>query len=230
MRALSRRARRRWFIVRLRIGAWLMRSPVEIDIHPMADIARDITLEIRARTPVRVIIGRDVEIQTGLKLRLAGTLEVHPRTQLRYDTVLNINGHLLFEGRNIIGRNGSIHADGLLRFCWGACLSEYVTVVDSDHGNDGSVLHMHDQSVAQADIVLGPSSFVAAQSIVTAGAKIGAGSVVGANSVVTRDIPEGVIAVGAPAKAMRTFPRAWSLLADVPQDASWDADRDRVVG
>ena len=34
MRRLSRRLRRRWFIVRLRLAAWLARSSVHVDIHP----------------------------------------------------------------------------------------------------------------------------------------------------------------------------------------------------
>jgi len=38
---------------------------------------------------------------------------------------------------------------------------------------------------------------------VCAGVTIGDGSVIGAGSVVTRDIPEGVIAVGNPCKVLR---------------------------
>jgi acetyltransferase-like isoleucine patch superfamily enzyme len=41
--------------------------------------------------------------------------------------------------------------------------------------------------------------------VVTTGVTIGDRCVVGANSVVTRDLPEGVIAAGAPAKVIRAI-------------------------
>ena len=211
MRRVSRRSRRRWFIVRLHLAAWLSRSRVTIDIDKTADLAREVTFEVRPRCRPRVIIGPDVELQSGIKLRLQGTLELRQGTQIRYDTVLNVKGHLLLAGRNIIGRNGSIHADGDTVFGWGACLSEYVTVVDSDHGNDGSLVHMFDQPVRVAAIHLEPGAFIAAQSVVTAGATVGRGAVVGANSVVTRDVPAGMIAVGAPAKPIAPLPASWEL-------------------
>jgi GT2 family glycosyltransferase/acetyltransferase-like isoleucine patch superfamily enzyme len=210
LRRVSRRTRRRWFIVRLHVAAWLSWSRVRTDIHRTADLSTDVSFEVRPRCRPHVIIGPDVEIQSGLKLRLAGTVEIGHRSQIRYDTVLNVKGHLLLAGRNIIGRNGSIHADTDTVFEWGACLSEYVTIVDSDHGNDGSAVHMFDQPVIEAPIHLGAGSFIAAQSVVTAGASVGMCAVVGANSVVTRDIPPGVIAVGTPAKAVRALPAWWA--------------------
>lgn len=42
--------------------------------------------------------------------------------------------------------------------------------------------------------------------IVCPGVTIGADTVVGAGSVVTRDLPSGVIAVGAPARVVRPLP------------------------
>jgi acetyltransferase-like isoleucine patch superfamily enzyme len=214
LRTSSRRARRRWFIVRLRVAAWLARSRVHVDIHRTADLPRHLTFEVRPRCRPAVILGRDVEIQPGLRLRLQGTLEVRQQSQIRHNAVLNVKGHLLLAGRNIIGHSCSIHADCDTVFEWGASLSESVTVVDSDHGNDGSAVHMFDQPVHGAAIRLGAGSFVAAQSVVTAGATVGSCAVVGAKSVVTRDIPPGVVAVGAPATPIRTLPAWWLGSAD----------------
>jgi GT2 family glycosyltransferase/acetyltransferase-like isoleucine patch superfamily enzyme len=211
LRRISRRTRRRWFIVRLHVAAWLAQSRVDTDIHRTADLPTDATFEVRPRCRARVVLGPDVEIQDGFKLRLAGnaTLEIRRRSQIRHNTVMNVKGHLVLEGRNILGHSCSIHADTTAVFEWGACLSESVTVVDSDHGNDGSAIHMFDQPVIETPIRLGAGSFVAAQSVVTAGATVGACAVVGANSVVTRDIPPGAVAVGAPATPKRTLPAWW---------------------
>jgi acetyltransferase-like isoleucine patch superfamily enzyme len=209
LRRASRRARRRWFIVRLRVAAWLARSTVRIEIDKSADLARDVTFEIRPRCHAAVLLGPDVEIQPGLKLRLQGTLEVGRRSQIRYGVVMNVKGHLRFEGRNVMGHHASIHADCDTTFGWGACLGEFASVIDSNHGSDGSALHMFDQPVHAAAITIGAASFVGAHGAVTAGTSIGACSIVGANSVVTRDIPAGVLALGSPAVAKRTLPAWW---------------------
>ena len=54
-----------------------------------------------------------------------------------------------------------------------------------------------------APIRLGDRAWVAARAIVLPGITIGAGAVVGAGSVVTRDIPEGCVAAGNPARIVR---------------------------
>ena len=210
LRRVSRRVRRRRFIVRLHLASWLVRSRVRVEIDKTADIARDVALEVRPRCRPAVLIGSDVSIQRGLALRLAGTLEVGRRSHLRYGLNVNVKGHLLLEGRNVLGRGSTVHADGDLVFGWGACIAEYVSVIDSDHVVDGTALHLLDHPVVQSNIRLEPGSFVAAHATVTAGATVGMCAVVGANSVVTRDVPPGVVAVGAPAKAIRALPSWWA--------------------
>jgi maltose O-acetyltransferase len=52
-------------------------------------------------------------------------------------------------------------------------------------------------------ITLGDNVWLGAGVIVCPGVTIGADTVVGAGSVVTRDLPAGVVAVGAPARVLR---------------------------
>ena len=214
----SRRLRRRWFITRLRTAAWLARAHVTLDVHPSADLPRDAVFEVRPRSRSRVVIGRDVQIQPGLVLRLAGSLELGPQSQLRYGVSINVKGRIVFEGRDIVGRGGTIHAHGDMRWGWGSVVGEYVSVIDSNHEVDGTPVHPFDQPVGQADIALGACVFVGAHSTVTAGVSIGQGTTVGAGSVVSRSLGPGVIAVGAPAEPIRLQPAAWSAVARPAQD------------
>ncbi len=55
------------------------------------------------------------------------------------------------------------------------------------------------------DIILEPDVWLATGVIVTAGVRIGAGTVVAAGSIVTRDLPPGVLAAGAPARVIRSL-------------------------
>ena len=58
---------------------------------------------------------------------------------------------------------------------------------------------------AAAPITIGDNVWLAGGVIVCPGVRIGADTVVGAGSVVTRDLPPGVLAVGAPARVVRSL-------------------------
>ena len=52
-------------------------------------------------------------------------------------------------------------------------------------------------------VTIGNNVWIGGGVTILGGVKIGANSVIGAGSVVVKDIPEGVVAVGNPAKAIR---------------------------
>lgn len=54
-----------------------------------------------------------------------------------------------------------------------------------------------------APITIGDDCWIGGGAIILAGVTIGKGSVIGAGSVVTKDIPEGVVAVGNPCRVIR---------------------------
>jgi acetyltransferase-like isoleucine patch superfamily enzyme len=208
LRQISRRFRRRWFIWRLRCGAWLVGSTLTTDIHATADITRDVRIEIKPRRHVIVRMGPLAAVQAGALLRLGGTLDMGRNGQIRYDVSLNVNGELLLRGRNGIGRGTVVHADGVQVWEWGACASEYVTVVDTYHGHDGSPVHVHDQGLVLKPVAIGAGTLLGAKSSVMPGVRIGSGVIVGTGSVVTRDLPDGCVAMGSPAKPRETPPVA----------------------
>jgi acetyltransferase-like isoleucine patch superfamily enzyme len=204
--SLTRRLRRQWFIVRLKVAGWWTGSAVTLAVDPTADIAWSQRLEIRPRSRVEVRVGQRTTIREGVALRLAGTLDIGDYCDVRWDCTLNVKGLLRLEGRNTLGRGVACHVDGTMRIGWGTIVGEYSSLVDNDHGSDGSLVHPYDQPNPANDVTIGPSVFVAVHSVVTSGVTIGAAAVVGSNSVVTGDIPAGVLAVGAPARPVKDLP------------------------
>lgn len=75
--------------------------------------------------------------------------------------------------------------------------------------------HAEKDIVFQAPITIGDYAVIGLGSIVLPGVNIGKGSIVGAGSVVTKDVPDGVVVGGNPAKVICTV------------DEWWDKSRDR---
>jgi acetyltransferase-like isoleucine patch superfamily enzyme len=85
-----------------------------------------------------------------------------------------------------------------------ALLARNVYVADHRHAFDRADLAISDQGFEQADPVeIGEGAWLGQNVVVGPGVRIGRGAVVGANSVVLSDIPDRVVAVGAPARVVR---------------------------
>jgi acetyltransferase-like isoleucine patch superfamily enzyme len=72
-----------------------------------------------------------------------------------------------------------------------------------NHGIASGVPYLEQALETRGPIIVDDYAWVGAGSIVLDGVRIGKGAVVGAGSVVTRDIPDGAIALGVPAQVVR---------------------------
>lgn len=75
--------------------------------------------------------------------------------------------------------------------------------------HDGGTWAFRDQEkyidvIKYGKITVGSGSFIGAKSIIMPGVSIGERCVIGAGSIVTKDIPDGVVACGVPAKIIMT--------------------------
>lgn len=82
----------------------------------------------------------------------------------------------------------------------GALLSPGVTLVAGNHRIDEPGW-IRDTGFDEADVEVGEGAWIGAHATVI-GCRVGDGAVVGANSVVLEDVPDGAIAVGAPARVV----------------------------
>lgn len=71
-------------------------------------------------------------------------------------------------------------------------------------------------------IIIGDCSFIGMGAIILPGITIGAGSIIGSGSVVTRNVPDGVVYAGNPAKFIKTTEQFW-----LDQHTEWDKSKRR---
>lgn len=205
MASVRRRWRRRAFLVRLRWEAWLSGTRLTVDVAKDLRVEPGVRFELRPG-PVVVRIGPRTTIASGVLFRLGGDLLIGPNCELRHNIVINVKGSLELEGRVGLGVGVMIHADLPLVFEWGAMAAEYATVLDSHHEFDGTMVYTFDKPVTARQVRIGACCFLGSKSSVMPGVTVGRRSVVGAGSVVTKDVSEGWVVTGAPARPVRELP------------------------
>lgn len=84
-------------------------------------------------------------------------------------------------------------------------LAQGVVVTGLNHGFSDSEKRIDEQKVVTREVVIGDDVWVGANCVITPGVHIGNHCVIGAGSVVTHDIPDHSLALGSPAKVVKTI-------------------------
>jgi acetyltransferase-like isoleucine patch superfamily enzyme len=178
-------AKRRWYernrrpLRRLRIdrhaarGGFFIRHPVEGEV-------------LEALDEGRLRIGAGTLLEPGCWLTLAPEGEI-----------------VIGEGC-FLNRNTMIAAQGRVEIGDHTMLANGCFVGDAEHRFDDPELPVTWQGfTSKGPVEIGSNCWFGVNCVVTSGVRIGDRCVIGANSVVNRDLPERVIAAGAPAKQIR---------------------------
>ena len=88
-----------------------------------------------------------------------------------------------------------------------------VYIADHDHAYaDTSQAILHQGVASVGRVVVGDGAWLGQNCVVTSGVHIGRGAIVAANSVVTKDVPDYSLAVGAPARVVKSWAPAQTQL------------------
>ena len=103
-----------------------------------------------------------------------------------------------------INRHTMLDANELIEIGAGAMIGPFCYLTDHDH-TAGPELAPGARPLISRPTRIGPRCWLGAHVSVLKGVTIGEGTVVGAGSVVTKSLPAGVVAVGNPARVVRTL-------------------------
>lgn len=108
-------------------------------------------------------------------------------------------------GNNVFVNIGCIfHAEGNLSIGDDTKIGPYTTIWTSNHIFDRTDVPIRTQGHSYAPVTIGRDVWIGAGVTIVAGVTVGDGAVVGAGSVVTRDIAPYSVAVGNPARVIRS--------------------------
>jgi acetyltransferase-like isoleucine patch superfamily enzyme len=177
-------------------------------------------------------LGRHVEFTAP---RGPGRIVVGPWSWIGDDVSLRAHaGRITVGSKVIIGGSSSVNAYLDVSIGDRSLLAEGVHLTDFDHRTERLDVAIKDQGIVTAPVRVGPDVWLGRNVTVLRGVDIGQGSVIGAQAVVTRDVPPFSIAVGVPARVVRSrLPKgmgpdeAMELLHEggtIPRDVLSDPD------
>ncbi len=106
---------------------------------------------------------------------------------------------------SLIGRCSDINACGGLRIGKYVGMGPYVIIRTNDHQYRNRDMRKNRTSYVFAPVTIGDGAWIGARACILKGVTIGEHAVVGAGSVVTKDVPPNALAVGNPARVVKTF-------------------------
>ncbi|CAN5550103.1 hypothetical protein BH20ACT15_BH20ACT15_08890 [soil metagenome] len=154
-------------------GGFYIRRPIEGEVLEALDSGR-------------LRIGVDTLLEPGCWLTLGPDARItigegcflNRETMLAAHELIEIGDHVMFANHCFVG--------------------------DADHRYDDPDVPITRQGfTGRGPVRIGSNCWLGVNCVVTGGIEIGERTVIGSNSVVTRDLPAGVIAAGAPAKVIR---------------------------
>jgi acetyltransferase-like isoleucine patch superfamily enzyme len=103
-----------------------------------------------------------------------------------------------------IGAGSYLGAQGGIVIGANVLVGPAVMIFSEDHVFADPAQLIRQQGMKRAQVVIEEDCWIGSRVVILRGTRIGRGSVIGAGSVVTHDIPAGSLAVGAPARAVRS--------------------------
>jgi len=184
-------------------------------LRPLATPLLRLSRLARLRSLVRGVVPVTTQFDGPARAVKGARVHLGEHCRLGRDVLLETPG----QGRIDIGSHVRVNQGAIIEAASHVaigddCLiAEYVSIRDAGHGMaPGVPMRLQDQE--SSPIVVGRDVWIGRGTAVLRGVTIGDGAVIGANSVVTKDIPPGAVAVGAPAAVIRTRGAPVSSLDD----------------
>lgn len=157
-------------------------------------------------------LGKSVIIISPLKVNKKQNIEIGDYTTIGFKSWLGATPstgsstcELIIGANCSIGNFNHIYATQRVKIGDSVLTADKVYISDNIHGYEDITQPVIKQKIVQKKtVVIGDGSWIG-ENVCVIGASIGKHCVIGANSVVTRDIPDFCVAVGLPAKVVKSF-------------------------
>jgi len=149
-----------------------------------------------------VFLGKNVELHARPGY---GRLEVGRWVHIGDGNALRCHeGSLRLGDKVVLGKDNTVNCYLDVEIGTSTLIADWVYICDFDHVISDIHRPIKDQGIVKTPVRIGADCWIGTKVSVLRGTRIGRGSVLGAHAVVRGDIPEYAIAVGSPARVVRS--------------------------
>jgi len=150
----------------------------------------------------RVFVGAGAFFDAGPE---ASAIEIGTDSHIARNVTMRIHEGKIEIGEKVnIGADSFIYGYGDIRIGDYCLVANQVEIISGTHDYQDVDTPMRFQGRTPSEIVIGEDVWLGTHAVVLGGVTIGKGAIIGAGSVVHRDIPEYGIAVGIPARVIKS--------------------------
>jgi acetyltransferase-like isoleucine patch superfamily enzyme len=146
-------------------------------------------------------IGKPIFLSNVNRIFIGKRVRIYPLARLE---VMG-EGKITIESNVSIGQCFHVISGIDIKIERGVTVSANVFISDLEHGYKEIGLHIMEQPLFKAKVVIGEGSFLGYGSVIRAGTRLGKQCIVGANSVVKGDFPDYCVIAGNPANIISKY-------------------------
>lgn len=202
--ALRTIARKVWY------GAMYVRSQLYLMLNGCKQRGQRIYLGsgVSMRNASSLSVQDDVYIGRSCRVISEGpqaSISIGPRTViLEHSFILSQGGWIKIGADCSVNHFCVLYGGGGLSIGDGVRIASHTVIIPQNHVFANPNIPIHQQPLSGRGVRIEDDVWIGAHCTILDGVTIGKGSVIGAGSVVTRNIPEYSVAVGAPARSIRS--------------------------
>ena len=169
------------------------------------ELGRNTVLDLAPDRDALLEIGDQAEFGQGARIWLrGGSIRLGRLAQVRDHALLKSDGDLRLGDRVVVGHSTVLSCTREIVVGEDCGLGERVSIIDSDHGADGSDAFYLDRPLRVSPVRLERNVLVSANVVLLRGTEVGANSVIAAGSVLTGGTFPGASLIGGiPAKTLK---------------------------
>ena len=154
-------------------------------------------------------VGKGVSIGRGVYLSVirGATLLLEDGVRIDSHAYLVSEGSLSVGKRTYVGVGATIVAKERIEIGMDGLIAAYATIRDQDHRFDGVVKTYSQQGLEATPVTVGDNVWIGTKATILRGVHIGPNAIIGANAVVTKAVKADSVAVGIPARTVKSLAR-----------------------
>lgn len=143
-----------------------------------------------------------------LDVEKGGQISIGDDCEVRHHAVLEVsgryNGSIEIGNHSVVGVGNWLQGSGSIKIGSDVIIGPYVAIVSTNHSYDDTSKPVAQQPLRTGEVVIEDGVWIGAHCTIAQNVRIGAHSIIGANSFVNKDVPPYSVAVGSPARVIKS--------------------------